>query len=473
MTEKRDHYLASQAERRRQLSGATVAIIGAARSGIALAKLLRQAGADVLLSDARESVPETIELMTDGIRVELGKNSDDLLKADFLCVSPGVPLDIPVLQQAEKASLPVYGTLEVSSWFCDAPVIAITGSNGKTTTTSLIGEMCRSHFRKVIVGGNIGIPLAGEVMHNRDAEIAVLEVSSAQLETISFFHPGIAVFTNLSPNHLDRYGKYEAYVAAKMNMLKNMNATDIIIYNADDELLTAQLAKSAARQFPISLAPLSAGAWWEGEAIRIRWESHDCRIPAGDSTLKGKHNRYNMLTAACAAVVAGVPAANIPEVFRSFPGIEHRLESVATIDGVEYINDSKATSVKALSVALESFQQPLFLIAGGKDKGGDYSSLNPLLKAKVRGIALLGEAKARMKKAWEELLPVYPVLTLAAAVEIAAEKALPGDAVLLSPACSSFDMFDSYEQRGRIFKEIVLQMKNNGNRKPAGQPILS
>lgn len=446
--------------------GVWVAVLGAARSGVAAAELLAEAGARVLLSDVRPDAldSETVQRLRQmGVAIELGGHSVGVLEAEWICISPGIPLTVPILREAAEKGIPIVGELELASRFCRAPIVAITGSNGKTTTTTLTGEILKRRFSPVLVGGNIGVPLAKLVREIPQPQVAVLEVSSFQLETIVEFHPHIGVIMNLTPNHLDRYPDFEAYVQAKLQLLKNMQPSDMLIYNADDALLSRRVAEAAPQKIPFSTRQkLEEGAWWEGHTIRISWGGQEQGIPVEQPRLRGPHNRYNMAVAALIGVLHGVPEETIGEVLESFPGIEHRLEVVRVLDGVQYVNDTKATSVDALRYALQSFEEPLVLIAGGKDKGGDYADLNHLLREHVRAAVLIGEAAPRMQRAWQGVIPVYPEADLEAAVHRARRLAQPGDVVLLSPACSSFDMFDNYEQRGQVFKRIVRQL-NGGH----------
>lgn len=444
---------------REALRGVHVAVLGAARSGIWLCKLLAAKGARVMLSETRR--PHELDLPVSdlepaGVLLEFGGHSEAVLAADLICISPGIPPDIPILRDAAAAGIPVLGELEVASWFCDAPMVAITGSQGKTTTTTLTAEILKTRFHPLWLCGNIGTPVAQLALETPSPRLAVLEVSSFQLETIAAFHPHIAVLTNLSPNHLDRYENYAAYVDAKMRILQNMSAADYLLYNADDAGLREKIVGTAPQKVPFSISrELSAGAFWAEDAIHVRWEQINTMIPIEKSRLRGPHNRYNMTAAAMIGLLNGVKEREIKQVIETCPGIEHRLEYVATVKGVDYINDSKATTVESLKYALLSFDQPIVLIAGGKDKGGNFAELNDLLAERVVRVVLIGEAKARMRRTWEDVVPLSEATSLQEAVEIARRSAMPGQVVLLAPACSSFDMFKNYEDRGNQFKAIV------------------
>ncbi|MCK6622090.1 MAG: UDP-N-acetylmuramoyl-L-alanine--D-glutamate ligase [Calditrichaceae bacterium] len=449
-------------ENRQRLKGASVAVLGAARSGIALAELLASAGARVLLSEQKSRAATPFsgdEIALPGVSVEFGGHSERVLESDLICISPGIPLAVPALVRARERGIPILGELEVSSWFCPAPVIAITGSNGKTTTTQLTGEIFKQRFERVLVGGNIGSPLAAEIRRLPDPQAVILEVSSFQLETIANFRPRVAVIMNLSPNHLDRYPDYESYVQAKLQILRSMEEEDLLIYCADDEFLSRRIAASRPQKIPFSISrELQAGAFWRKDAIEIRWQRLNLHIPVQRTLLRGPHNRYNMAAAALLGTLHGIPANAIRGVLENFPGVEHRLEAVRTIEGVQFVNDSKATTVASLGYALQSFREPIILIAGGKDKGGDFSEINELLKKHARAVIVIGEASRRMAEAWERVVPVYQAASLEEAVSRSRALARPGEVVLLSPACSSFDMFRDYEERGRRFKELVKKM---------------
>jgi UDP-N-acetylmuramoylalanine--D-glutamate ligase len=452
----------------KQLQNLKVSVLGAARSGIAIAKLLLTAGAKVMVSDvqpAESFKTDLVKSLPHEVEVEFGGHSQKVLKSDLICVSPGIPLTIPILKEAQKKNIPIVGELEIASWFTNAKTIAITGSNGKTTTTSLAGNIFRRHFKRVIVGGNIGSPFAMQLQNKPDPEICILEVSSFQLETIFSFHPQIAVITNLSPNHLDRYPDFDAYVAAKMNILKNLKENDIIIYNSDDLLLIDQTSKVSVGKIPFSIEKkLSYGAYWDDNQIQIQLDSNHS-IKLSNYSLRGPHNRYNMVVAALLAILNNIPQSVIKNELENFSGIPHRLEEVRTINGVTFFNDSKATTVSSLKYALQSFEDPIILITGGIDKGGDFSELNELLQKKVRAAVLIGKASQQMSKEWDSIIPLYSVSTLEEAVNSAFDLAKKGDVVLLSPACSSFDMFNDYEDRGNQFKNLVMSLKESENSK--------
>ena len=453
---------ANKVENINQLKGRRVAVLGAARSGVALASLLHLAGAEVLVSDVkpREQLDDVIRRLPREVSLETGGHSPAVLDTELIAISPGIPPDVPILQEAREKGIPVLGEIEIASWFVQAPIVAVTGSNGKTTTTSLIGEILKTLYRKVVVAGNIGNPLSAALLEMPSPEIVVLEVSSFQLETIDVFHPRIAVFTNLSENHLDRYPDYESYIAAKMHLFDNMNSEDLVIFNQDDTLLRQFIETFPPLQLPVSLKrTLSHGAYWVSDSLYLKWQEIDAALQWETLALKGPHNRYNIAMAALVGVVLGVPTDAIYEAVSRFQPLPHRLEFVARIDDVAWYNDSKATTVASLASALRSFDVPIVLIAGGKDKGGDFAALRPLLTTRVKAAVLLGQAAARIAREWEGAVEIHRAESLEAAVEQAGQLAAPGEVVVLAPGCSSFDMFRDYEDRGDQFKQLVLNRK--------------
>jgi UDP-N-acetylmuramoylalanine--D-glutamate ligase len=446
-----------------QLAGAHVAVLGAARSGIAVSVLMAQGGASVLLSDIKSEdlldLPYK-KLSEKNIEVVSGKHPDKILGFDLICISPGIPLTIPVLEKAQEKNIPIVGEIEVASWFCSSPIIAITGSNGKTTTTTLAGEIFKKNYPNTIVAGNIGSPFSEYVLNSTPEDYAILEISSFQLETIVSFHPRIVVFMNLTPNHLDRYPNFTAYAEAKLNILKNLEAEDIIIYNKDDEFLTTSLRNNPCHTMVFSRSLHDQeGAYWKDDTVYVNLEDRSETVTITDYKLLGPHNQYNMTVATLLGTIAKITPEVIAREIAAFPGIEHRLEFVREIHGIRFINDSKATTVDSLAFALQSFQEKIILIAGGKDKGGSYDKLNDLLVSRVKHVVLLGNAAEKMEKSWKNVIPSSRVNSLAEAVNKAYQHARKGDVVLLSPACSSFDMFRDYEDRGEKFKQIVKSLK--------------
>jgi UDP-N-acetylmuramoylalanine--D-glutamate ligase len=441
------------------LKNKKVVVLGAARSGLAVAKLLHSKQANVFVSDQADESTKQAEMQileAQQIDYEFGQHSGKILESDIAVLSPGIPRHSSIVQKIISNDIPVYSELEIASWFCTSPIIAITGSNGKTTTTTLLGEILRTETPQSIVAGNIGSAFSDFVLESDESNWAALEVSSFQLETIDTFHPRVAVILNLAPNHLDWYDSYEDYIKAKLLILKNLQNDDYLIYNADDQLLAEKVKKSPAKKKTFSLKNTEASIFMEGNKIIVK----DKILMNSDLIrLKGNHNYQNAMAASLAAQIAGIDDQNIIRVLTEFKGVEHRLEFVTDINGIHFINDSKATTVESLAVALTSFQTPIILIAGGKDKGSDYSKLNDLIVENAREVILIGSAQDKMFSAWEKIVSIHKSETLEDAVELAYNLAKPTENVLLSPACSSFDMFKDFEARGKKFKEIVHKLE--------------
>ena len=445
------------------VKGKRVLVVGLGKSGVASALFLEGRGARVAVSDAKspELLREEIPVLLDhGISVETGQHGERTFRdQDLIVVSPGVPFDVPQLVQARARGIAVIGEVELAARFLKGHIVAITGSNGKTTTTTLAGDILAAGGRKTLVGGNIGTPAISLVDQSTDDAWIVLEVSSFQLETIETFHPRIAVVLNITPDHLDRHHTFENYAAAKARIFENQTAEDFVILNADNDACAeaASKAKPPARWFS-RLTEVGSGAFVRDQQIIWRDEKGDCEImPVSEIALKGAHNVENVLAAVCVGMLAGVEPAKIRSAVAAFKAVEHRLEYVATVRGVEYYNDSKATNVDATIKALESFPGRIHLILGGKDKGSDYSVLNSLLKERVKRVYTIGAAAAKIESqaSGAEMVSAG---TLEAAVRRASEAATAGDIVLLAPACASFDQFDSYEHRGQAFKDLVRQL---------------
>jgi UDP-N-acetylmuramoylalanine--D-glutamate ligase len=448
-----------------ELKGKKVLVVGLGKSGLAAALFLRHRGAQVTVSDVRSAealAKELPALLDEGIMAEAGGHG--LLtfrRQDLIVVSPGVPLDTPELAQVRSFGLPVIGELELAARFLKGKMLAITGSNGKTTTTALVGEILEKAGLPTLVGGNIGVPVVGLIESSTDQTWSVLEVSSFQLESTEQFHPAIAVILNITPDHLDRHGNFENYAAAKERIFAAQDASDCLVLNADNPAAAAAAARSAARVYLFSTAhPVPQGAWVE-DGLLVYRSAPEAAIqkimPISGIPLKGEHNVQNVLAAVCASLLAGAPAAKVRLAIESFHAVEHRLEFVAAINGVEFYNDSKATNVDATEKAIAAFKSGIHLILGGKDKGAPYTPLAPLIKERVRVIYTIGAAAAKIESQLRGVVPILPCETLEKAVAAAAEAARPGEVVLLAPACSSYDQFESYEHRGRVFKELVTE----------------
>lgn len=447
-----------------EVKGKRFSVIGGARSGIAVAKLLKRNGANVFLSDS--ATPEKMLsaagiLKEAGIEAEFGTNSRRILDADILVLSPGVPAEIPVVREALKGGKVVVSEVEVASWFCAAPIIAVTGTNGKTTTTTLIGQMFADAQRPSVVGGNIGIAFSQVVDGMTSGTTAILEISSFQLDFIERFRPSVSVVLNITPDHLDRYDhSFEKYTKSKARIFENQNGGDTIVYNDDDTVTRTVVRRDASpsvRMQPFSATRvLDSGAFIKDGDVTIVREGRETKVlPVASVKIRGIHNLQNAMAASLASAEMGVPIESIGATLKSFPGVEHRLEPVREFQGVSFVNDSKATNVDSVWYALQSFTSPIVLLLGGRDKGNDYGRLLPLVKQHVRSIVALGESAGKVVSAFTGTVPVRTASSMKDAVRIAAEEARRGDVVLLSPACASFDWFENYEHRGRIFKQEV------------------
>jgi len=453
-----------------ELKGKKTLVVGIGKSGLATAFFLRRRGADVTVSDQRSAAAlakEIPSLMEAGIAVEAG--SHGLLtfrRQDLIVVSPGVPFDTPELVQVRSFGLPVIGEMELASRFLQGKVLAITGSNGKTTTTALCGEIFQAAGLKTLVGGNIGTPVIDLVDRSGPDTWTVLEVSSFQLETTVNFHPRIAVILNITPDHLDRHGTFANYAAMKERIFAAQGADDFLVLNGDDPVAQQAASRAHSRVFWFSRSKIvRQGACIFGETLAFRASENaslEPILPLNAIPLKGRHNVENVLAAVCAARLAGIPAEAIAAAVASFHAVEHRLEFVANIQGVEYYNDSKATNVDAAAKAIEAFPGGIRLILGGKDKNSDYAQLEPLLKERVKAVYTIGAAAEKIEGQIRGFVPVVSAGTLEQAVNLAADAAATGEIVLLAPACSSFDQFENYEHRGRIFKELVLARRGKG-----------
>jgi len=449
-----------------ELKNKRVLVVGLGRSGIAAAMFLRQQGARVTVSDARSAVAlakEIPALLDAGIMVESGGHG--LLtfrRQDLIVISPGVPLDTPEVKQVIGYGMPVIGELEFASRFLQGRILAITGSNGKTTTTTLVGRILEEGGVETLVGGNIGTPVIDLVAKSTDETVSVLEVSSFQLETIEQFRPWIAIVLNITPDHLDRHGNFENYAAMKTRITERQEAEDYLVLNAEDKPTQMVAAKTKAQVFWFSpRRPIKQGAFVHGESIVFvarEGAKAEPVMPVAEIPLKGAHNVENVLAAVCAARLAGVPAEKIRSAVAGFKAVEHRLEFVSTVQGVEYFNDSKATNVDAAMKAVAAFPGGIHLILGGKDKGSDYTLLAPLLRERVKAVYTIGSAAEKIERELHGVVKMVGAGTMDVAVREAQKAAVAGDVVLLSPACSSFDQFENYEHRGRTFRQIVHEL---------------
>ena len=438
-----------------------VLVVGLGKSGVASALFLKSRGARVTVSDSKSEAElrdEILLLLEHGITVETGGHGDRTFRGqDLIVVSPGVPADAPQLAQARNLGEPVIGEIELAAQFLAGPIVAITGANGKTTTTSLAGEIIAAGKFSTLVGGNIGTPAISFVDQAGPATWTVLEVSSFQLETIVEFRPRIAVILNITPDHLDRHKTFANYVNAKARIFENQRQDDFTVLNADDPTTAGLSDRTRAQLFCFSRKKeIEKGAFARGTHIYFR-DGHSEReiMPLADVPLKGAHNLENVLAGVSVGVLVGCQPEQIRQAVRNFKAVEHRLEFVARFAGVDYYNDSKATNVDATIKALESFPANIHLILGGKDKGSDYTVLHELLRERVKRVYTIGAAAAKIESQIQGVAEIEHAETLENAVRRASESAVPGDVILLAPACASFDQFQSYEHRGRVFKETV------------------
>ena len=449
------------------LKNKRVLVVGLGKSGLSAAMFLRAQGARVTVSDTRSAVAlakEIPALLEAGIMVESGGHG--LLtfrRQDLIVISPGVPMDTPEVKQVIAFGLPVIGELELASRYLKGQVVAITGSNGKTTTTTLVGKTFADAGVPTLVGGNIGLPVIDLVAQSTAETVSVLEVSSFQLETVEEFHPRIAVILNITPDHLDRHGSFESYVAAKERIFAQQGAGDALVLNADDRVtqMCAAKAKSEVFWFSATKAVRRGAFVRDGVIVWVEKEGGVTEpvMPVAEIHLKGAHNVENVLAAVCAARLGKVSAESVRASVASFRAVEHRLELVRKFNQVEYYNDSKATNVDAAMKAVASFPGGIHLILGGKDKDSDYAVMADMLKERVKVVYTVGSAAEKIERQLHGVLKMVSAQTIEAAVAQAAKAAAPGDVVLLSPACSSFDQFENYEHRGRVFRQSVMELE--------------
>ena len=454
-----------------ELAGKNVLVFGAAVSGISAAETLLAAGARVTLADGKEleKLKQTDGLtgLTGRATLALGRQDEALLDTmDLLIISPGISIHHALPQVALRRKIPVWGEVELAGRLCQAPIVAVTGTNGKTTTTTLLGEMMKTRYDEVVIGGNIGVGLAQAVGRVGADGYVVAEISSFQLEAAGTFHPHIAVMLNLTPDHLDRHGSLDGYATVKEQIFANQTAQDYLVLNHDDVRVRDMAQRCRSRAFFFSRQiELETGAFVSAGAICLRWQGKTetvCRID--EMKLFGGHNVENALAACSAAYLAGVAPSQMAKLLREFSGVEHRIEPVATLEGVRWFNDSKATNPESSIKALEAFPGQVTLIAGGRDKNTDLAEFMNLVKQKVDQLILIGEAAARFAAAAQAagVKNIVQAGSLEEAVETARQLARSPQVVLLSPACASYDMFDNYEQRGRIFKQLVRKEEYQG-----------
>jgi UDP-N-acetylmuramoylalanine--D-glutamate ligase len=449
------------------LKGRHIVVVGLARSGLAVAEFLKSRGARVTVTD--QATARGLGIFVDraqqlGAVLELGGHRDATFDtADLIVISPGVPHTLPQLEAARQRGVPVIGEVELASRFIRTPIVAVTGTNGKTTTTELLGSMLAASGMYVFVGGNIGNPLIEIVDRSADLDVIVAEVSSFQLDTVETFRPHVAVLLNISPDHLDRYPSLDDYAASKGRVFANQTSEDFAICRGNDKLVQQQCRHTAAQRLDFFLGTVAGSAMEQGAAITLQQIA--CRMPDGSrgcidlgrTTLIGPHNRENIAAAALASLAAGASLKGVQEALDAFTPPAHRLEPVATVRGVQFINDSKATNVDAVRRALECFDRPVVLIMGGRNKGYDFNTLFGHVRRYVKKLIVMGEAGQEILTALGDAAHDGSERAddLDQAVHMAFETARPGEVVLLSPACASFDMFGNYAERGEKFRQLA------------------
>ncbi len=460
------------------IKGKRISVIGAGKSGLAAAELLAAEGAEVLLSEVGSiGERECARMKEMQIPFEEAGHSGRVYDADFCVISPGIPPQAPVVQAMQARAIPLYSEIEIASLFCKARIVGITGTDGKTTTSTIVHRICeedgrRQGYRSFSVG-NIGVPFSSLVKEMNAGDVAVVELSSYQLEHSPTFRPEVAVITNITPDHLDRYqGEMERYAAAKFQIYANQRESDTLVYNADDPRLSANFTLNSY-PFPFSIIPFGMESGSDGGIDRRRvmldGEKIVVRRPEGDAevmltadflknSFRGRHNISNVLAAVAVAEALGIGHEPVRSVLRLFQGVEHRQEFVRNINGVDWVNDSKATNLNAMRQALESLPSTAVLIAGGRDKGNDYEAIAGIVRQKISLLIAIGESQEKIMTFFEGQVPLKGAASLEEALLFASEAALPGQTVLFSPGCASFDMFENFEERGCQFKQCVHQL---------------
>lgn len=445
-------------------NGLRILIVGMARSGVAAALTFAKLGAAVTVCDLKEKkeLREIVAgLETAGVSIFAGGYPKVKDNFDLVIPSPGVPATVTPLKEAASHGIPIWSEIEAAYRLAQGQLIAVTGTNGKTTTTSLIGQMLKDVNLPVIVAGNIGVPLIGEAEQSTGQHALVVEVSSFQLEWVEQFRPKVAVMLNITPDHLDRHKTLDNYIKTKANIFSTQRAIDYTVLNFDDPNVKKMAALTNAQVIFFSRKHnLEAGVFVRDGKITIKQEEELPVVAVEDIAIKGGHNLENALAATATAWVMGLTPEEIKQTLKSFPGVEHRLEPVRTLDGVQYINDSKGTNPDASIKALEAFQNPIVLIAGGMSKGSDFSDFAENIKMKARAVILLGEEAEKLEDTLKDkqFTAIHLVKNYEEAVPLAQKLAQPGDIVLLSPACASWDMFSSFEERGKLFKHLVKEL---------------
>lgn len=445
-------------------TGKKISILGAVRSGIGAAKLIKKLGGIPFVSDATDSekVKKSIEVLQDlGIGNEIGGHTSQVYDCDVMVVSPGVPLDSEIVKSAKEKKIKMISELELAASVCKGKIIAITGTNGKTTTTSLCGHVFNVCGAKTYTAGNIGLAFSEIAFDVKVNEYAAIEVSSFQLDLVDQFKPNIAAILNITPDHLNRYeNNYQNYINSKLQIYKNQDNEDFLIINRDNDVLVNSLTKHASSDYYFSLCQVeNYGSYIAGEEVIFnKNEKEEFRCALSDINLRGEHNYANAMAVINAAKIYNFENEKIIEGLKTFKGVEHRLEFVREIAGVKYINDSKATNVDSVWYALRSFDQPIYLILGGQDKGNDYNQIKDLVLSKVKKIYAIGSSADKVFNFFHHDVKVEIKQTLENVILAVNSEARENDIVLLSPACASFDMFNDYEHRGRVFKDVVNEL---------------
>ncbi|HEX2868890.1 MAG TPA: UDP-N-acetylmuramoyl-L-alanine--D-glutamate ligase [Ignavibacteriales bacterium] len=446
------------------LTGKKISIIGAVRSGLGAARLVKNLGGIPFVSDSapEEKIRKNLDILEgENIAFEFGGHSDRAFDCELMITSPGVPSDSEVLIAAHEKGIKVVSEVEFASWFCKGRIISITGTNGKTTTTSLSAHVLNEAGLRTYLAGNIGIAFSDIVLSVKEDECVALETSSFQLDHVESFKPYISTILNITPDHLDRYGhSLENYINSKLNVFKNQDEQDFLILNADDERTPGEITNSKVNRFYFSVSKkVQNGASLEdGKMVFRRNGAEEFSIGINEFSLVGEHNYQNAMAVIIMAKILNLDNGKIKSALGNFPGVEHRLEFVRELDGVKYINDSKATNVDSVWYALRSFEDPIFLILGGKDKGNDYNQIKDLVVKKVKKIYAIGSSADKVFNFFHSFVKVEVKKSLEECVSTASSEAREHDIVLLSPACASFDMFNDYEHRGRVFKEAVNKL---------------
>jgi UDP-N-acetylmuramoylalanine--D-glutamate ligase len=446
-----------------EMKNASISVIGLGRSGTAIARLANYLGSNVFISDdsSSKSVKENLKsLKSIGVQGEIDSHTNKIFNANLMILSPGIPADSQIILEAQKRGIKVIGEIEFASLFTNAPIIGITGSNGKSTTVHALVEMCQSKEIHGVLAGNVGFPFSDKVfdeLQNPDSKLVyILEISSFQMEFIEQFHPQISIFLNISPDHLDRHKTFDNYLAAKLRLAENQNEQDYIIYNADDRIFTEAFKNHLAKKITFSPNNSVKNIYSVNNSNVINKE-YAKLTKLENIGLPGRHNLYNLLAAASGAHCLGISNVKIADVMNSFKGIPHRLENIATINGIDYINDSKATNIDAVKVAIESYYKPIILILGGLAKGNDFADLLQF-KNKIKCIITYGNAMEMIHDELSLTYEVYKIKLLQDAVKLSHQKAESGEIVLLSPGCTSFDQFKNFEDRGIKFARWVKEL---------------